>query len=359
MLLFGGTGDLVTRKLLPALYRRFAAGQVSAESRIFGVARSALSREAYTAQAEKACREFLDKEFDARRWQDFSTLLSYIKLDAGAEQDYAALPAVFRNRDAMVRVFFFSTASNLFSVICQNLAKAKVVTPLSRVVLEKPLGHDSASADLINVQVGAVFAEKQIYRIDHYLGKETVQYLMALRFGNALFEPLWRRGMIKHVQITVAEELGVERRGNFYDKTGALRDMVQNHLLQLLCIMAMEPPASSDPDAVRDEKLKVLRALRPLRDRDVLTSPCAANTRPVRCAEYRCPGTGGGRYCSRQQHRDLRGAQSRHRYLALGGCTFLFAHRQAAAGPGDGTGGDLRRGAAPDLRDAEHHPHGQ
>ncbi len=270
MLLFGGTGDLVTRKLLPALYRRFAAGQVSAESRIFGVARSALSREAYTAQAEKACREFLDKEFDARRWQDFSALLSYIKLDAGAEQDYAALPAMFKNRDAMVRVFFFSTASNLFSVICHNLAKAKVVTPLSRVVLEKPLGHDSASADLINVQVGAVFAEKQIYRIDHYLGKETVQNLMALRFGNALFEPLWRRGMIKHVQITVAEELGVERRGNFYDKTGALRDMVQNHLLQLLCIMAMEPPASSDPDAVRDEKLKVLRALRPLRDRDVL-----------------------------------------------------------------------------------------
>jgi glucose-6-phosphate 1-dehydrogenase len=159
----------------------------------------------------------------------------------------------------------------LFSTICQNLARARVVTPLSRVVLEKPLGHDMASAELINEQVGSCFTEKQIYRIDHYLGKETVQNLMALRFGNALFEPLWRRGMIKHVQITVAEELGVERRGNFYDRTGALRDMVQNHLLQLLCIMAMEPPASSDPDSVRDEKLKVLKALRPLRDRDVLT----------------------------------------------------------------------------------------
>jgi len=124
------------------------------------------------------------------------------------------LPAIFKDRDAVVRVFFFSTASNLFSAICQNLAKAKVVTPLSRVVLEKPLGHDTASADLINEQVGAVFAEKQIYRIDHYLGKEAVQNLMALRFGNLLFEPLWRRGYIKHVQITVAEELGVERRGN-------------------------------------------------------------------------------------------------------------------------------------------------
>jgi glucose-6-phosphate 1-dehydrogenase len=271
MFLFGGTGDLVTRKLLPALYRRFAAGQVSAESRIFGLARSALSRSAYLARAETACREFLGKELDQRHWLGFAGLLGYLQLDAEAEKDYAALAALLGNRDQFVRVFFFSTASTLFSTICQNLSKIRVVTPLSRVVLEKPLGHDSASADLINAQVGEVFAEKQIYRIDHYLGKEAVQNLMALRFGNALFEPLWRRGLIKHVQITVAEELGVERRGNFYDKTGALRDMVQNHLLQLLCIMAMEPPASSDPDAVRDEKLKVLRAMRPLSNRDVLT----------------------------------------------------------------------------------------
>jgi glucose-6-phosphate 1-dehydrogenase len=192
-------------------------------------------------------------------------------VDAGAAADYAQFPALFAGREQIVRIFFYSTASNLFATISENLAGAGVVTPLSRVVLEKPLGNDVASADLINQQVGAIFAERQIYRIDHYLGKEAVQNLMALRFGNALFEPLWRRGLIRHVQITVAEELGVERRGQFYDTTGALRDMVQNHLLQLLCIMAMEPPASSDPDAVRDEKLKVLRALRPLRDRDVLT----------------------------------------------------------------------------------------
>jgi glucose-6-phosphate 1-dehydrogenase len=271
MILFGGTGDLVTRKLLPALYRRYAAGQVSPQSRIVGVARSALSRAEYLNQAESACREFLGPEFDAPHWTEFSGLLGYLKADASVEADYAAFTTLLKGRDDIIRVFFFSTASNLFSVICRNLAKAGVVTPLSRVVLEKPLGHDTESADLINSEVGAVFTEKQIYRIDHYLGKEAVQNLMALRFGNALFEPLWRRGLIKHVQITVAEELGVERRGQFYDKTGALRDMVQNHLLQLLCIMAMEPPASSDPDAVRDEKLKVLRALRPLRDRDVLT----------------------------------------------------------------------------------------
>jgi glucose-6-phosphate 1-dehydrogenase len=271
MLLFGGTGDLVTRKLLPALYRRHAAGQVSADSRIVGVARTDLTRAEYLAQVEAACRRFLGDEFTEAHWLRFSALLFYLKIDAGAEADYVPLAELMRGRDAHIRVFFFSTASNLFSVICQNLAKSAVVTPLSRVVLEKPLGHDMASADQINADVGSLFTEKQIYRIDHYLGKEAVQNLMALRFGNALFEPLWRRGLIKHVQITVAEELGVERRGNFYDKTGALRDMVQNHLLQLLCIMAMEPPASSDPDAVRDEKLKVLRAMRPLRDRDVLT----------------------------------------------------------------------------------------
>ena len=271
MMLFGGTGDLVTRKLLPALYRRYAAGQVSEESRIVGIARGALSRAEYAAQAQAACREFLGKEFDSGRWERFCRLLHYLRINAAAEADYAQLTRLLEGRDEIVRVFFFSTASNLFSVMCDNLAKARVVTAQSRVVLEKPLGHDTASADLINAQVGAAFAERQIYRIDHYLGKETVQNLMALRFGNALFEPLWRRGLIKHVQITVAEELGVERRGNFYDQTGALRDMVQNHLLQLLCIMAMEPPASSDPDAVRDEKLKVLRALRPLRDGDVLT----------------------------------------------------------------------------------------
>jgi len=270
MLLFGGTGDLVTRKLLPALYRRYAAGQVSDESRVVGIARSALTRAEYLHQAESACREFLGTEFDAQRWTAFAALLDYLKVDVHSARDYEPLTAGLAGREGHVRVFFYSTASTLFATITEQLAAAGIVTALSRVVLEKPLGNDVASADLINQQVGAVFTEQQIYRIDHYLGKEAVQNLMALRFGNALFEPLWRRGLIKHVQITVAEELGVERRGTFYDSTGALRDMVQNHLLQLLCIMAMEPPASSDPDAVRDEKLKVLRALRPLRDRDVL-----------------------------------------------------------------------------------------
>ena len=274
----------------------------------------------------------------------FSRLLDYLKLDAGGGSDYATLATLFKDRDDVIRVFFFSTASNLFSVICQNLAKAGVVTPLSRVVLEKPLGHDTASADLINAQVGAVFAEKQIYRIDHYLGKEAVQNLMALRFGNALFEPLWRRGFIKHVQITVAEELGVERRGNFYDKTGAMRDMVQNHLLQLLCIMAMEPPASSDPGRrARRETKSVAGACG--RCAIAMCSPKSVRGQykagAVRGAPV--PGyLGRGRHRGGQQHRNLCGAQGRNRYLALGRGALLFAHRQAAAGPADRTRGHIR-----------------
>ena len=271
MLLFGGTGDLVTRKLLPALYRRHAAGQVSGDSRVFGIARSAMTREQYQAQAKTACQEFLGKEFDQSLWDAFSATLDYLSIDAEKSDNYGALTEKLKGREEVVRVFFFSTASNLFAPICAQLAKASLITPLSRVVLEKPLGHDLKSADEINQSIASVFLERQIYRIDHYLGKEAVQNLLALRFGNALFEPLWRRGRIRHVQITVAEELGVERRGQFYDQTGALRDMVQNHLLQLLCIMAMEPPASNDPDAVRDEKLKVLRALRPIKGPDVST----------------------------------------------------------------------------------------
>ena len=271
LVLFGGTGDLALRKLLPALYRRELAGQLNPESRIIGVARSEMSREEYLAQVETSCRSHVGAEFDEAHWQQFTRMVSYCKVDANVDADFAALSGFMKDREAHCRAFFLSTAPDLFAPICEGLARHALVTPHSRVVLEKPLGHDQASSALINQRVGAMFGEHQIFRIDHYLGKETVQNLLALRFGNLLFEPLWKRGRIQHVQITVAEDLGVERRAGFYDQTGALRDMVQNHLLQLLCIIAMEPPASSDPNAMRDEKLKVLRALRPLRGREVLT----------------------------------------------------------------------------------------
>ena len=269
LVLFGGTGDLAMRKLLPALFRRYLAGQFPARARIVSVARTSIERDDYLAQVEESSKKYLPAALDATRWTAFSRSLDYVGLDATSAADYQKLAGKLANNPAAVRVYFLSTAPALFETICRNLAAAQLVTPGSRVVLEKPLGQDRASADQINQNVGAIFPERQIYRIDHYLGKEAVQNLLALRFGNSLFEPLWRRGRIRHVQITVAEELGVEGRGAFYDQTGALRDMVQNHLLQLLCIMAMEPPVSNHPDAVRDEKLKVLRALKPLEGADV------------------------------------------------------------------------------------------
>jgi len=264
LVLFGGTGDLAMRKLLPALYRRCCTGQICDEARIIGASRSELSREEYLAQVKSACEKHPEGEFNAQSWDGFARRLDYRKIDADCDADYAALTPLLEGRDEHTRIFFMSTAPNLFAPICEGLARHSLVTPASRVVLEKPLGRDRESSQRINQRVGAIFQEPQVFRIDHYLGKETVQNLLALRFGNMLFEPLWRRGRVKHVQITLAEDIGVEHRAPFYDQTGALRDMVQSHLLQLLCIIAMEPPASADPDSMRDEKLKVLHALRPL-----------------------------------------------------------------------------------------------
>jgi glucose-6-phosphate 1-dehydrogenase len=271
LVLFGGTGDLAMRKLLPALYRRHLAGQIPAGTRLLGVARADLAREAWVAQVREGCDRYNMGGIDAAQWVKFADCLHYLSADAARPDSFGALAAFLAGREAVTRVFFLSTAPSLFAGICDQIGHFGLATPASRVVLEKPLGQDLASAGQINAHVGAVFAEQQIYRIDHYLGKEAVQNLIALRFGNTLFEPLWRRGRIRHVQITVAETLGVESRGAFYDQTGALRDMVQNHLLQLLCIIAMEPPTSNDADAMRDEKLKVLRALRPILGADVLT----------------------------------------------------------------------------------------
>ena len=291
MLLFGATGDLALRKLVPALYRRHLAGHIGAGARIVGVARTAQTREVYLAQIEETCRKYLRaEEFTPERWKSFSALVDYATVDATQPGDFKKLASLLAGREEVVRVIFLSTAPSLFTHVCTNLAATGLVTPKTRIVLEKPLGQDRASAEAINQSVGAIFREHQIYRIDHYLGKETVQNLIALRFGNTLFEPLWRRGRIRHVQITVAEQLGVEGRGQFYDQTGALRDMVQSHLLQLVCILAMEPPASSDPNAMRDEKLKVLRALRPIADRDVQTKTVRAQYRAGAVSGQPVPG---------------------------------------------------------------------
>lgn len=269
---FGGTGDLALRKLLPALYHRHQDQQITGPSRIIAVARSALSRDAYIAKVLEWLQGQVGSDFDEATWAAFADRIHYVAVDATGEAGWPDLVAALADGGSKVRVFYLATAPDLFGPICRSLRTAGLATPDSRVVLEKPIGTDLASARKINDEVGAVFAEQQIYRIDHYLGKETVQNLLALRFANSLFEPLWSSAWIDHVQITVAETVGVESRAGYYDKSGALRDMVQNHLLQLLCLVAMEPPRQMDKDAVRDEKLKVLRALKPMKAPDVLSS---------------------------------------------------------------------------------------
>ncbi|RZO83731.1 MAG: glucose-6-phosphate dehydrogenase [Oceanococcus sp.] len=266
MVIFGGVGDLATRKLLPALYYLNRDGHFLSHSRVIACGRSGLAREAFQAHAEQACRRYVRAaDLDDSALQSFLQRLDYVRVDAAEKSHFEALAETLNRQDPdRTRVYFLATRPDLFASLCENMAAAGLNTAASRVVLEKPLGTDLASANEINCRVGAVFAEEQIFRIDHYLGKETVQNLMALRFGNALFEPLWRRTNISDVQITVAEQVGVEGRADYYDSTGAMRDMVQNHLLQLLCMFAMEPPCSNEANAVRDEKLKVLRALKPL-----------------------------------------------------------------------------------------------
>ncbi|MGI9270530.1 MAG: glucose-6-phosphate dehydrogenase [Woeseiaceae bacterium] len=273
LLIFGGTGDLAMRKLLPAMYHRHRDGQIIDDSRIIAVGRSDLSRDAYLQDVESALQSNLaDGEFDAGQWRSFSERVHYVEADALQHDQWAGLVDLLRGSEGRTRVAYLATAPSLFGPIAKGLQSNQLINDNVRIVLEKPLGRDLASASEINDQVGECFAENQIYRIDHYLGKETVQNLLALRFANSLFEPLWRRGAIDHVQITVAEELGVGGRIDFYDKVGALRDMVQNHILQLVCLTAMEPPSSLHHDAVRDEKIKVLRALRPINADDVNAS---------------------------------------------------------------------------------------
>jgi glucose-6-phosphate 1-dehydrogenase len=265
LVIFGGTGDLAMRKLLPALYHRHRDGQFTSDSRIVSVGRSTLSRKKYREQVKAALQKNLvEGEFEAGQWKTFAARIEYLCLDAMAPEEWAPLAELLAGSQERTRVYYLATAPGLFGPIAKGLKANALVTESSRIVLEKPLGRDLESASAINDAVGKCFRENQIYRIDHYLGKETVQNLLALRFANSLFEPLWSRGSVDHVQITVAEDLGVGSRIEFYDRIGALRDMVQNHIVQLICLIAMEPPTSLHHDAVRDEKIKVLRAMRPM-----------------------------------------------------------------------------------------------
>jgi glucose-6-phosphate 1-dehydrogenase len=262
IVVFGGTGDLAYRKLFPALFKRHVEGQLSQPTRIIGASRQVLAVADFKAAVGKALLSFLSPPLVRNEdIEAFLEMIGYVAVDARGEKGWRELAALLAEEQT-VRAFYLAASPELFGPIALKLQRHGMVTPGARIIVEKPIGKDSASARNINDALGAVFAERQIFRIDHYLGKETVQNLMALRFANALFEPLWNSGHIDHIQISVAESIGVEGRAAYYEESGALRDMVQNHLLQLLCLVAMEPPASLDPDAVRDEKRKVLTALR-------------------------------------------------------------------------------------------------
>ncbi|MEX1667514.1 glucose-6-phosphate dehydrogenase [Zhongshania guokunii] len=265
LVIFGGTGDLALRKLQPALYKLQREGFLDNVCSIMALGRADISHDDYRKQVKTKMREFLPAHFwDEQHWQNFAAKLCYVSLDVNCLKDYHRLSDSINQHADAATVFYLATHSTLYTSICRNLHSIGIVNGQSRVVLEKPLGHDLASCTEINHEVLQVFPEKNIFRIDHYLGKETVQNLLVLRFGNALFGPLWNSQYIDNIQITVAEDIGVEGRGDFYAKTGALRDMVQNHLLQLLCLVAMEPPANLRADTIRDEKVKVLQALRPI-----------------------------------------------------------------------------------------------
>ena len=259
IVLFGGTGDLARRMLLASLYFLDAEGFLPKGFRIVATARADLSREAFRELAHTTLCERAEG-LDTAAWSRFSERLDYVVADATTAEGVEKLkPALKGVRQP---IFYLAISPSLYQKVCVALGAAGLAGPETRIVLEKPIGRDLESSRQINAALGAVFDEGQIFRIDHYLGKETVQNLIALRFANTLFEPLWNNLTIDHVQITVAETEGVGDRWPYYDEYGALRDMLQNHMLQLLCLVAMEPPADMEPDSVRNEKVKVLRSLR-------------------------------------------------------------------------------------------------
>ncbi|MEO1796472.1 MAG: glucose-6-phosphate dehydrogenase [Pseudomonadota bacterium] len=269
LVIFGGTGDLARRKILPGLFQRYRAGQMPKDARIIGSARSDLDRAGYQEMVEGAIKEFGGEALaKCPELPAFLETLDYVATDAKGDTGWDELAGKI-HKD-LVNAFYFSVAPSLFGDIAERLQKYDMADASSRIVVEKPFGRDLDSARALNDTLAGYFKEEQIYRIDHYLGKETVQNLMAVRFGNVMFEPLWNSNYIDHIQITVAETVGVGGRGAYYDKSGAMRDMVQNHLMQLLCLIAMEPPAQFAPDAVRDEKLKVIRALQPVAPHEIV-----------------------------------------------------------------------------------------
>jgi glucose-6-phosphate 1-dehydrogenase len=280
IIIFGASGDLSKRKLIPALYDLFYAGCLKRNFAVLGVGQAPWSDEEFRATMREGAAASEDVDaFDDAKWQEFAAHLTYMTGDLQADATYAEVAARLTKLHAQIapdgkehRLFYFSTPPSLAPVIVQHLGAAglnKEENGWARIIVEKPFGRDLKSAQALNAEIAAVFAEHQVFRIDHYLGKETVQNILVFRFGNSLFEPVWNRNYIDYVEITAAETLGVGARAGYYEEAGALRDMVANHLLQLLALTAMEPPVAFDADSVREEKVQVFRSIRPMKPEDV------------------------------------------------------------------------------------------
>jgi glucose-6-phosphate 1-dehydrogenase len=273
MVIFGATGDLTARKLMPALYNLALNHYLPQGFTVVGAANTSLSDADFQAHMRDAVAKYSRTQpIDAEVWRSFSEGLHYVSMSFDDPSGYARIASVLQEVDRTRgtggnRVFYLATLPDLFSTVVHALGAAGLVRTAdgwARVIIEKPFGHDLASARALNAAVHEVFREPQVYRIDHYLGKETVQNVMVFRFANGIFEPIWNRRYVDHMQITVAEDIGIERRGPYYEHAGALRDIFQNHLLQLLSIVAMEAPPNFDAETVRDEKVKVLKSIRPV-----------------------------------------------------------------------------------------------
>lgn len=274
MVIFGASGDLTSRKLIPALYIQFQRSKLPEATRVVGVSRSEFTDEAWRKQLAESTQKYVGESFDNESWGKFAENIYYVPGDINTEADFDTLAkrlVEIEQGKTSDRVYYVATMPQLYEAAAANLGKAGLADDSQgarRIVIEKPFGTDLATARALNKSINRAFREDQVYRIDHYLGKETVQNLMVLRFGNAIFEPLWNRNYIDHVQITVAEEVVVGRRADYYDRSGIMRDMFQNHIFQLMMITAMEGPVKFNADSVRDEKVKVLSAVRPLRGAD-------------------------------------------------------------------------------------------
>ncbi|HVW84405.1 MAG TPA: glucose-6-phosphate dehydrogenase, partial [Bryobacteraceae bacterium] len=298
VVIYGANGDLTKRKLMPALYRLAYEGRLAPGFAVIGISRTAMSNEQFRDRMHESVRKFLeDSPFDEDLWQSFAQGLFYLAGDVGEPASYEALGKCLAEVEESRKtegnaLFYLSTQPSQYAQIAEGLGAAGLNkgNGWRRIVIEKPFGHDLTSAGELNGRLQAVFNESEIYRIDHYLGKETVQNIMAFRFGNGIFEPLWNRTYIDHVQITAAESIGVEGRGAYYQEAGALRDMIQNHLLQVMATVAMEPASSFTSDAVRDERAKLLRAIRIMRADQVAANAVAGQYGAGRSGSEPVPG---------------------------------------------------------------------